>query len=378
MPYDIILAGLGAVGSSTAVHLSGRGRRVLALDRFHPPHTMGSSHGGSRVIRETAFEHPRYVPLARRAYEQWRRLESATQTSLLHVTGVLYVGPSTGGLVSGTLASARQHDVNHEVFDRPALARRYQGLDDLEDSIGVFEPGAGWLDPEGAVAAALRHAATQGVELRFDEPLSRWEPSGDGVRVTTTRGTYEAGQLLLATGAWMPQLLGATGRGLTVERQVQHWFDPISEAGKTLPVFIRETVDAVFYALPPAARADGAIKMAVHHDGAPTTPETVRRDVGNDEIAASRRLLERYAPGLAGAHRASAVCLYTNAADGGFVIDRHPAHRSVVVASPCSGFGFKFASAVGEIVAGLLLDDESGEFDLTPFRIGRLLEAQAP
>ena len=372
MPYDIILAGLGAVGSSTAVHLSGRGLRVLGLDRFHPPHTMGSSHGGSRVIRETAFEHPRYVPLARRAYENWRRLEAATQTSLLHVTGVLYVGPPDGTLVAGTLASARQHGINHEVLDTVALARRYPALHDLSAAIGVYEPGAGWVDPEGAVTAALHYAAARGIELRFDEPVTRWEAARDGVRVTTTGGTYEAGRVLLSAGAWMPQLLGAAGRGLSVERQVQHWFEPVSPAGAALPVFIRQTGEAVFYAVPPAARPDGAIKVAVHHDGAPTTPETVRREVGSEEVAAARSLLERYVPALAGAHRASVVCLYTNSADGQFVIDRHPDHRSVVVASPCSGFGFKFASAVGEILAGMLLDGAAPALDLAPFRIGRL------
>jgi sarcosine oxidase len=372
VPYDIILAGLGAVGSATAVHLSGRGLRVLGIDRYHPPHTMGSSHGGSRVIRETAFEHPRYVPLARRAYENWRRLETTTGTALLHVTGVLYVGTRDSPLVAGTLESARQHDIKHEVLEASELARRHPGLADLRTAIGVFEPGAGWLDPEGAVAAALRYAAATGMELRFDEPVTRWEAAGDGIRVTTTSGTYDAGRLLLAAGAWMPELAGVAGRGLSVERQVQHWFEPLSRAAATLPVFIRQTAEGVFYALPPAARADGAIKIAVHHDGAPTTPETVRRDVGSDEIGATRRLLERYAPPLAGPHRASAVCLYTNTPDGQFVIDRHPAHRSVVVASPCSGFGFKFASAVGEILARLLLDEDPGEVDLAPFRAGRL------
>ncbi len=372
MSYDIILAGLGAAGSSTAVHLSGHGLRVLGLDRFHPPHTMGSSHGGSRVIRETAFEHPRYVPLARRAYENWRRLEAATGTSLLHVTGVLYVGPESNGIVAGTLASARQHGINHEVLDTAALARRFPALHNLSAAIGVFEPGAGWLDPEGAVAAALRYAATRGIALRFDEPVTRWEAAGDGARVTTTRGTYEASRLLLSAGAWMPQLLGPAGRGLSVERQVQHWFEPASPAAATLPVFIRQTEEAVCYALPPAARADGAIKVAVHHDGVATTPETVRREVGPEEVAAVRQLLERYAPALAGRHRASAVCLYTNSADGQFVLDRHPDHRSVIVASPCSGFGFKYASAVGEILAGLLRDEAAGDVDLTPFRIGRL------
>ncbi|HKE89654.1 MAG TPA: N-methyl-L-tryptophan oxidase [Gemmatimonadales bacterium] len=372
MPYDIILAGLGAVGSSTAVHLSGRGLRVLGLDRFHPPHTMGSSHGGSRVIRETAFEHPRYVPLARRAYENWRRLEAATGTSLLHVTGVLYVGPESEGIVGGTLASARQHGIKHEILDAAAIARRYPQLHELNGAIGVFEPSAGWLDPEGAVAAALTYASTRGIELQFDEPVTRWEAAGEGVRVTTTRGTYEAQRLLLAAGAWMPQLLGAAGRGLTVERQVQHWFEPVSPAAATLPVFIRQTEEAVCYGLPPAARADGAIKIAVHHDGDPTTADTVRREVSPEEVAATRLLLERYVPALAGPHRGSVVCLYTNSTDGQFVIDRHPDHPSVVLASPCSGFGFKFASVVGEILAGLLLDEGVGDFDLAPFQVGRL------
>jgi sarcosine oxidase len=136
-------------------------------------------------------------------------------------------------------------------------------------------------------------------------------------------------------------------------------------------VFIRQTAEAVFYALPTAATADGAVKVAVHHDGAPTTPATVQRVVGEEEIAHAKSLLARYVPALAGVHRGSAVCLYTNSQDGQFVIDRHRAHAAVVIASPCSGFGFKFASVVGEILAGLLLD-EATPFDLKPFRIARL------
>jgi sarcosine oxidase len=370
--YDIIIAGLGAVGSSAAFHLSQRGLRVLGLDRFRPPHTHGSTHGGSRVIRETAFEHPRYVPLARRAYENWRRLEAATGESLLHVTGVLYVGPPQETLVAGTLESARLHGIPHETLDRAALAQRHPEFRAVEGAIGVFEPGAGWIDPERSVAAALRFAAGRGIELRFEEPLLGWEPAGGGVRVTTPAGQYEAGRLLLAAGPWMPEILGAHGAGLSVERQVQHWFAPASGAAiGRLPVFIRQTSEAVFYALPPAAAADGAVKVAVHHDGAPTTPATVRRVVGEEEIAHTRELLARYVPALAGVHRQSAVCLYTNAVDGQFVIDRHPAHAAVVIASPCSGFGFKFASAVGEILAGLL-QDEASPVDLKPFRIARL------
>jgi sarcosine oxidase len=365
--FDIVIAGLGAVGSAAAYHLAGHGLRVLGLDRYHPPHTLGSSHGESRVIRETAFEHPRYVPLARRAYESWRRLEAEAGEPLLHVTGVLFVGPLESPLVGGTLASAHDHGVPHELLAASDLTRRFPALRRLENAVGLFEPGGGWLDPERCVAASLRLAAARGVSLRFGEPLERWEPDGDGVVIATTRDRYRARRLLLAAGPWMPGLLGDAMAGLTVERQVQHWFSPASADAARLPIFIRHVPEGVFYALPPAGEE---IKTAVHHAGAATTPATVDRRVSHGEIAGVRALLERYAPAMAGEHRRAAVCLYTNASDGHFVIDRHPAHPAVVVASPCSGFGFKFASAVGEILADLLRD-RPATFDLAPFRIGR-------
>lgn len=369
MPYDIILAGLGAMGSAAALHLAGRGLRVLGLDRYHPPHSLGSTHGGSRVIRETAFEHPRYVPLARRAYERWRRIETLTGESLLHITGTLFVGAPDSPVIRGTLASAQEHGVAHEWIPEGQLALRYPLLEGLDGAVGVLEPGGGWLDPERCVAACLGHAAKQGVDLRFDEPIERWEPDGDGVAVTTARRRYLAGRLLLCAGPWMPEMLGSVGATLGVERQVQHWFAPAREAAAfaRMPIFIWQTPKAVFYALPPSG---GTIKVAVHHDGERTTPDTVRRTVSDEEIEATQVLLQRYIPALAGEHRRAAVCLYTNSADGDFVIDWHPSHRTVLVASPCSGFGFKFASAIGEILADLLTGGNSW-YDLAPFRIGR-------
>jgi sarcosine oxidase len=365
--FDIVIAGLGAVGSAAAYHLAGRGLRVLGLERYHPPHALGSSHGESRVIRETAFEHPHYVPLARRAYENWRRLEVEAGEPLLRVTGVLFVGSLESPLIAGTLSSARVHSVPHELLAASDLDRRFPALQWLDDAVGVFEPGGGWLDPERCVAANLRLAAERGVSLRFDEPLESWEPDGDGVVVTTARERFRAGRLLLAAGPWMPELLEGAGASLSVERQVQHWFSPVSADAARLPIFIRQVPEGVFYALPPAG---DQIKVAVHHSGAATTPATVDRDVSPAEIAAVRALLDRYAPALAGAHRRAAVCLYTNSPDGHFVIDRHPAHPAVVVASPCSGYGFKFASAVGEILADLL-QDRTAAFDLAPFSIRR-------
>jgi sarcosine oxidase len=365
--YDIIIAGLGAMGSATAYHLAGRGARVLGLDRYHPPHILGSTHGGSRVIRETAFEHPQYVPLARLAYRQWRLMEQALGEPLLHVTGGLYLGAAGSQVVAGTRTSALAHGVSHEDLDAAEVARRFPLFANLDGASGLFEPGAGWLAPERIVAACLRYAGDHGVELRFDEPVLRWQSHADGVVVETGQGRYRAGQLLLAAGPWLPQLLGPLGWGLSVERVTQHWFTPSHDAASfdRLPIFIWETPHEVFYGFP---RIDGAVKVAVHHGGERTTPETVRREVSAGEIEATRTILRRHLPALDGAHQRSAVCLYTNSVDGHFVIDHHPALQRVLIASPCSGFGFKFAAAIGAMLADLLTQ-RAPEIDLATFRL---------
>lgn len=367
MLYDIILAGLGAMGSATAFHLAGRGLRVLGLDRYHPPHSLGSTHGGSRVIREIAFEHPRYVALARRAYAAWRHLEAATGEGLLHLSGTLFLGAPESPLMKGALASAREYGVPHEELPEAELARRYPLFRNLGGTVGVLEPGGGWLDPEGCVRAALTYAGAHGVELHWDEPLLGWTPGADGVSVATPTGRYQARRLLLATGPWMPAVLGPIGASFTVERQVQHWFATAAGTGipREMPAFIWQTPEAVFYALPPAG---GEVKAAVHHDGDLTTPDMVRRTVSAEEIAATRALLHHYVPPFAGEHRRAAVCLYTNSPDGHFVIDHHPASDAVVVVSACSGFGFKFASAIGELAAELLVDG-AASIDLRPYRL---------
>ncbi len=375
MSYDVIVAGLGAMGSATAFHLAGRkGLRVLALDRHHPPHTLGSTHGGTRIIRETSFEHPRYVPLVRRAYRCWRRIEAATGKPLLRVTGGLFVGAEGGPFVAKSKQSADIHGVPYELLNAAEIRRRFPAFRPADGTVGFFEPGAGILGPEACVRACLDYAAAGGVELKFDEPLERWEASGAGVAVTTSRGRYTAAKLLLATGPWMLDVLGKLGVPVTAERIVMHWFAPSGDAAAfdaaRSPIALWEFGSQAAFASFPIE--DAEIKTTVHHGGEPTTPDTVRRDVAPDEIAAMRGLLARFLPGANGAHRRSAVCLYTNVAGGDFLIDVHPEHPQVLLASPCSGFGFKFASAIGELLAELLVDGRT-EWDLRPFGIDRLI-----
>jgi sarcosine oxidase len=372
--YDIIIAGLGAVGSSTAYHAAKRGRRVLGLDRFTPPHAFGSSHGKSRIIREACFEHPAYVPLARRSYECWAELESRSRQTIVHRTGGVSVGGPDSVVVTGARASAMEFGLPYEEMSSADLARRIPAFHPDPGTVGIWDPRAGVVVPEIAIECQLAAAQGCGAELHFDETVTGWDASdAGGVRVTTPQGTYHADQLVLAVGAWLLPLLGALDLPLVVERQVMLWFRPAREPDRfkpgQMPIFIWEFAPGrAWYGLPDLGHG---MKIGIHHEGPATTADSVQRDVTADDEAPIRALLERYIPDANGAPVASAVCLYTNTPDRHFLIDWHPEHRNVLIASPCSGHGFKYASALGEALTELL-GTGSTTCDLSPFKLARL------
>ncbi len=370
--YDVIIAGLGAMGSAAAYHVAAGGCRLLGLDRFQPPHQLGSSHGLTRIIREAYFEHPSYVPLVQRAYELWAELENNSGRRLLQQTGGVMIGPPGGALVSGARRSAEQHRLRHEVLSADELRRRFPVFQPTDKMIGVWEPRAGVLLPEVAVQVHLELAAKQGASLRFNEPVLKWERDGQGVRVHTEHHTYSADQLLLAAGSWMPSLTGELKLPLAVERQVLYWFEPRSPAAdfqpSKCPIHIWEHAPRrYFYGFPELG--DG-VKVAVHHEGEPAQPDTARRDVSQQEIEAMRALLRSFLPAAEGRLRSTAVCLYTNTPDEHFILDRHPLYPQVLLASPCSGHGFKFSAVIGELAAALLRGQQPS-FDLSLFRLSR-------
>ena len=209
---DTIVVGLGSFGAAATRHLARRGRKVLGIDRFRPPHTSGSHHGGTRLIREAYFEHPGYVPLVQRSMGAWRALERESGRTLLHTTGAIMTGVPGGVLVSGARRSAKLHDLAHEDESPEQLRRRGPALRVPDGFDGLFEPTAGVLLAEACVEAHLEAARRDRAELRFDEPLTRWDADADGVRVETSHGTYEAGTLLLAAGAWTASLVRAARR----------------------------------------------------------------------------------------------------------------------------------------------------------------------
>ena len=376
--YDVIVVGLGAMGSAAAYHLALRGKRVLGLDRFRPPHDQGSSHGRTRIIREAYFEHTLYVPLVRRAYELWAELERKSGQQLFLQTGGLMIGPPGGVLVTGAKRSAEDHKLQHEVLSAADLERRFPMFEPTNDLVAVWEPRAGILFPERAIQTQLELAERLGAELEFEQPVLKWEPDGQGVRVSTGSRWYRAHQLLLSAGGWMSSLLFNLPLPLQVERQVQCWFAPASHPQlfqpAHFPIFILEHApNRFFYGFPNLG--DG-VKAAIHHEGEITQPELLRRQAQPEDIAPVKALLMRFLPAAGGALRSTVVCMYTNTPDAHFILGYHPHCTQVLIASPCSGHGFKFAPVIGELAA-LLLDGQAPAFELSLFAPDRFVRAQA-
>ncbi len=372
--FDVIIVGLGAMGSAAAYHLARRGYKVLGFDRFAPPHAFGSSHGQTRFIREAYYEHPLYVPLVQRAYELWTELEEASGQSLLRLTGGLMIGHRDGELVTGVRRSAGLYSLTYNIFDPPAIQQKFPAFHLTDDMIGVLEPRAGILFIESCIEAHLELARRHGAIFHFEEPVGGWETDHLGASVQTAKGQYQAERLLLAVGPWLPRQVAGVTLPLTVERQVMFWFEPASHPEyfdmSRCPIYIWEYApNRFFYGYPDYGVG---IKVGRHHEGEISDPSSVRRDVTAEEIEEMRGLLHQFMPDAAGALKSSAVCLYTNTPDSHFIIDIHPIYSRVLIASPCSGHGFKFSSVIGEVLADLLTEGHT-RFDLSPFQLDRLI-----
>ena len=363
------------MGSATAYHLAARGAKVLGIDQYAPPHEHGSSHGETRIIRQLYYEHPLYVPLVQRSYELWRRLEQdAAQPNLMRINGGLMLGREESGLIKGVRRAAREHNLPLEDIPLAKLQGRFPQFVPMQGVRALFDPQAGFLDPERCVAAHLQLAAAHGATLKTGERVLNWMPQGEGVKVRTTHGSYEANKLVICAGPWVTELLGAMGPTFNVERQTVVWFKPPGDremwTPERFPIFMCEFDDGqLIYGFPIGARG---WKAAVHYQGEPVTDvREIRRTIEPHDIARVRAAVSRLFEWVSDAPVLDATsCLYTDTLDLRFVIDFLPGMPQVLVSSPCSGHGFKFASAIGELQAQLLLDGKS-DFDVAPFRIDR-------
>jgi sarcosine oxidase len=375
-PYDVIVVGVGGMGSAVAAHCAARGQRVLALEQHAIGHELGSSHGLTRIIRLAYFEHPSYVPLLRRAFALWRELEQGLAEPLLHITGALDVGWAGSRVFEGSRLSCREHALPHELLDAAALAARVPGWRPADNAMAVFQPDGGFLTPERCIQAHVAKARAFGATVLEHTPVLRWRAQNGGVQVHTADGTYDAGQLVLTAGPWMGDLVPSLQPLLMPERQVLGWFgvsDHDAFAPAHFPVFVLEADEGMYYGFPEYGRPGFKIGR-YHHHTERVHPDTMARDCTPADEAALRGAVRRYFPSANGALQHARTCLFTNTPDEHFIVDRAPDAPEVLLVSPCSGHGFKFCSVIGEVCADLVLRGHT-DHDISLFRLDRFSQA---
>ena len=376
--YDAIVIGVGGMGSSTLYHLAVRGWQALGLEQFDVPHEMGSSHGHSRMIRYTLQEHPSYVPLVRRAYELWHQLENASRERLLVTTGSIRAGHAESEYFQGAVAACEEHNIPYEVLTGSETGRRFPGYQFDHDIASVYQADGGFLLPERCIVNHANAALEAGAEIHGRERVLDWQPSGEGVVVQTSRGSYRAGRLVVTAGAWASKIAPALADIAVAERQVLGWFQPEKPdlfRTDTFPVFGMYAEEGRFYGFP-VYGVPGFKVGRSHHLNQTVDPDHLDRDIYDEDEAVLRNFVERYFPAAAGPALSLKTCMFTNSPDGHFIIDLHPEFPQVSLASGFSGHGFKFASVIGEIMADLAMFGETTH-DLSLFRLDRFKAVQS-
>jgi sarcosine oxidase len=387
--YETIVIGLGAVGSAATYQLAKRGNQVLGLDQFSPPHIYGSSHGDTRITRQAIGEGSEYVPLVLRSYELWEEIERDTGKKVLTVTGGLIITSVEGAMRHGsyffnqTVASAEKYGITYHLLDAPEIKRHFPQFKLGGNERGYFEEKAGYLRPELCIEAQLELAQRYGAQLALQERVLALDArNNDKVVVKTEKGEYEAEKAILSAGPWVTKLLGeAYGRYFTVYRQVLYWFEvegPISKfEAPNFPVWIWEfgtTVEDLMYGFPAIDGALGGVKIAAEQYKTATDPDAVLREVSKQETKDFyKRYIEPYFAGIKESCVKAVSCLYTVTPDHKFVIDQHPDFPQLLVASPCSGHGFKHSAAIGEALAQWVVEGRS-EIDVSAFSFRRFAE----
>jgi sarcosine oxidase len=375
--YDVIVVGVGGMGSAAAFELARRGRRVLALEQFALGHDQGSSHGHTRIIRKAYYEDPAYVPLVQRAYQRWYDLEQRVGRRLLTECGCLSIGRAGSTLLAGVRASAELHAIAVEHLDASRLRRQFPAFRFGDEYSGVLERSAGFLFVEDCVQAHVQAARQLGATILPDQPALSWDREGGGVVVQTPTGRFRAERLVLTAGPSAGRLLGRWGQKLTVMRQVAFWFgtsQPAAFRRDVFPLYICELPEGDYYGFP--MLGEWGPKVAQHYGAAELRgPEEVDRQVSAGDEERVRSFLRAHLPGVDGERRHASVCLYTLTPDRHFILDVHPEHSQVVLAAGFSGHGFKFASVVGEILADLAEKGKT-EWPIELFRLARFTAAR--
>lgn len=376
MHYQHIIIGAGSMGMAAGYFLAKQGKDVLMLDAFNPPHDKGSHHGGTRLIRYAYGEGIDYVPFALRAAELWQELQAITSREIFKQTGVLNVGKSEGDFVKNVRQSATTFKLPLTVMSAREVNEKWLGLTLPSELIGCFEPTSGILLVEECIAAYREAALIAGAQLRLNSRVTRISPEkGNGpVTIETADGaTFTADSVVVSVGAWAGELLQQLDLNLplTPIRKTFAWYEA-SDAlygEPSFPGFAFDFGDSVYYGFPSVAGA--GLKIGRHDGGLPIIPDEEKQPFGTvrgDEEDLSQ-FLSCYMPQV-GPLKEGKTCMYTMTPDENFVIDLHPMYRNIVIAAGFSGHGFKFASAVGEIVSDLVTTGKT-KLDISSFALKR-------
>lgn len=371
--YEVIVVGIGGMGSATTYQLAKQGIKVLGLEKFGVAHDLGSSHGLTRIFRFAQYKNPRYVPLMHQAYDLWKTLEEEAEESLIHITGSIDAGHPESDIVRGSKQSCDENGLPYEVLTSAELTARFPGYRLPEDTLAVFQPDGGALLPERCIEQQIKLARRYGAEIHVHEPVIRWDADGEGVKVITEADTYYCDRLIITSGAWSSQLIPQLSGTMEIERQVTGWFEPYRPElfqPERFPVLNWVYDDKPYYAIP--AFGTAGFKFGLnHHLKEIVDPETMKRDCSDADERVLRPPVEQFFPDAAGQTLALKTCLYSNSVDKDFIVDSHPEYDRVLFAAGFSGHGFKFCSRIGEILAQMAVGTPVS-FDLDLFKLERL------
>ena len=370
--YDVIVLGLGVMGSATLYHLAQTGQRVLGLEQFEPDHEMGSSIDVSRIFRY-AYDHPAYVTLARAAYPMWRALEEEAGVSLMHYTGQVDFGPQTSDTFQAFRDTLVATGIAHDWLTPAELAQRFPQFQLSEDMMAIYHAEAGYLAAATCVLTLIQQAQQHGADIQTGAHVQQIDIEGDSVVVRTADQTYSAARLVVTAGSWTGKVLGQLDLTLPLRptRQQVIFFQTqdLSLFGPDrFPVYIAHG-DPWYYGLPSVN--NGGLKTAIHNlrDDV-VDPDTMNRSVDPAHVEVVRGFLRRCLPLADSAPASTRTCLYTVTPDDHFILDHHPAYPQVVIGAGFSGHGFKFGILIGQILADLALKGATAH-DIALFRLQR-------
>ena len=369
MKYDVIVVGLGAMGSAALYQLSKKRLKILGVDKFSPPHEFGSSHGETRLTRQAIGEGAIYTPLALRSNQIWRQLEKESGNKLLHQCGgIIYGDPSSdeiihdiqsGSFLRDTIKVAQEFNIDHDLLEYSALNKRFPQFKFKKSDLGYVEPGAGYLFPELCIKTQLQLATQRGASILLNNEILAISSTNSSIELETQNQTLMASKVIVCAGAWMPKFLPPKYAGLLkVYRQNFCWFRMAKNAinNDQTPVFMKlpSATEPLIYGFPEVKPGLG-VKVASEQFDTTTNPDGYNKNLSSKEISRLHRIASNALDLDPGAVRSQA-CIYTVSPDSNFIVDYSPVNRNIVLASPCSGHGFKHSSAIGELLTEMTVD----------------------